>query len=358
MMQVGIIGLPNVGKSTLFNALTKGNALVESYPFSTIQPNLGRIALKDANLSLMKTIFKPAKITPAFINFLDIAGLVAGAHRGEGLGNQFLDHIRKVEVLVHVLRGFHDEHVAHLEGQIDPLRDLKIVELELMLADLASLEKRMQKTRSMCQTNEKRYFHELEFYEKLKDHLDQGKLASSLKVNPEEKKYLNDLFLLTAKPMLYVLNGTSTRENLEYQKKIENIEGLAKKTLILDFLFESELHDLTEEEKSMFLMELGLKSALDSLALGAYDLLGLLRFYTGNENELRAWTLTEGSVIVEAAEKIHSDIAQGFIKGEVIGAPLLIEIGTWQKAREKGFLRIEGRDYKVSNEDVIYFHFR
>ncbi len=357
-MQIGLVGLPNVGKSTLFNALTRSKALVENYPFATIEPNLGRVPLADEYLRSLQSVFGAAKAIPAFINFIDIAGLVAGAHRGEGLGNQFLSHIRNVEVIVHVLRSFPAESVAHVEGKIDPLADLRTVELELILADMVTLEKRSDKARSMCQTGEKKYFQELALYERLQEFMDREQPVRFFAASAPEKEILDSMHLLTAKPVLYVLNGPQNAENFVLETKIKADDKRAVKAMIIDAQLEADLLELPEEDSSKFLQELGLEPALERLVSEAYSLLDLIRFYTGNEKEVRAWNLPQGERLITAAGKVHTDIAQGFIKGEVVPAGRLVEAGSWSKAKEKGLIRTEGRDYLVARDDVIYIHFR
>ncbi len=358
-MQVGIVGLPNAGKSTLFNALTAGHALAESYPFSTIEPNLGRVTVPDLYLHSLQDIFASQKATPVSIEFVDIAGLVEGAHKGEGLGNQFLAHIRQVEALVHVLRSFSSGDVAHVRGKLDPSGDLMVVEMELMYADLAVLSRRLEKIYGYCKSGEKEYLAEQEVLQAAQDFLNDGKPLREMELEEKAHSILADLNLLTLKPVLYLINGSlENQEGEKLEEEIRRMRPAGSNTMIMDAQMEAEVAQLPEEEAQEFLADLDLQPALDRFVEKAYSLLELIKFYTGNKNEVRAWNIKRNASLIEAAAKVHTDMARGFIKGEVIPAPTLVKLQSWSKAREKGLIRIEGRDYGIEDLDTIYIHFR
>ncbi len=354
-MQIGIVGLPNAGKSTLFNALTRGSALAQSYPFSTVDPNLGKVALPDPYLEGLQEVFRAGKKAPVGVEFVDIAGLVEGAHRGEGLGNKFLDRIRKVEAIVHVIRAFSASDVARVNPEGDPISDFKIVEGELIQADLESLSRRKEKTSSMLKTGQQRYKDELASLEKAEKYLNAGKPLRSMDRSEFDNKILGELHLLTEKPVLYVLNGPEEGKNINFRKEMEK-NGL---TIILaDAKMEEELGQLDPEEAQEMRREMEIESALDQLVSIAYAMLDLIKYYTGNENEVRARNIRTGSTLLEGAAQVHQDIAAGFIKGEVIAAPDLLQAGTWNGAREEGKIRAEGKEYVIRPDDVVYIHFR
>ncbi len=354
-MQIGIVGLPNAGKSTLFNALTRSNALAQSYPFSTVDPNLGRVALPDPYLEDLGQIFGAAKNTPVGVEFVDIAGLVEGAHRGEGLGNRFLDRIRRVEALVHVLRAFSAEDVARINPDGNPRGDMDIVEQELIQADLESINRRKEKTEPMLKTARPKYREEWAALEKAEQFLQGGQPLHLMPRSQGEQSLYDELHLLTEKPVLYILNGPGERENLDLLQELEK-NGL--KGIPVDAKMEEELGQMELEEAREMRRDLEIESALDQLVEQAYCLLNLIKYYTGNENEVRARNIWTGATLLEGAARVHQDIASGFIKGEVIPAPELIAAGSWNKAREAGRIRAEGREYIIQPDDVIYIHFR
>lgn len=357
-MQIGIVGLPNAGKSTLFNALSRGKAQVEGYPFTTINPNLGRVALEDPYLKTLQSIFQASKRTPVFVEFVDIAGLVRGAHAGEGLGNQFLNHIRQVDGIVHVLRCFYNPNVAHVEGEVNPLRDVSLIEQELSFADREVVNRRKEKLIGLARSGSKESRDELECIEKVLTILDEGQSLGRIVFDSREEQWLKPLNLLTRKPVLYVLNGEN---DTEIQKIIKSLQGQIpekSKILLIDAQVEADLGEMDREDVKDFLEDLGLEPSLNRLIGEAFSLLNLITYYTGNENEIRARTLKRGSTLLEAAEKVHTDIARGFIKGEVIQARDLLSFDSWQKAKTEGQIRAEGREYKLQNGDVVYIHFR
>ncbi len=354
-MQIGIVGLPNAGKSTLFNALTRGNALAQSYPFSTVDPNLGKVALPDPYLGGLQEVFGAGKKTPVGVEFVDIAGLVEGAHKGEGLGNKFLDRIRKVEAIVHVIRAFSASDVARVNPEGDPMSDYKIIERELVQADLESIARRKEKTSPMLKTGQQRYKDELACLEKGENHINLGKPIRSMERSQLEDQILGELHLLTEKPVLHVLNGPDEGENINFRKEMEK-NGL--KVILVDAKMEEELGQLDPEEAQEMRREMEIESALDQLVSMAYGMLDLIKYYTGNENEVRARNIITGSTLLEGATQVHQDIAAGFIKGEVISAPDLLQAGSWNRAREEGKIRAEGREYVIRPDDVVYIHFR
>lgn len=356
-MQAGIIGLPNSGKSTLFNALTKSNVLTAGYPFTTIEPNLGHITLEDEHLDLLTDLFKAAKKTAATIEFVDIAGLVKNAHQGEGLGNLFLDHIRKVDALIHVIRAFADENIAHVQGKINPLQDLQTVENELRAADIKTLNRRIAKVEPQLKTGLQKYKDEMALLEKIKSCLSEGIPARSLQLAVKENDYLEELFLLTAKPVLYVINGNDPDDAVEFKLQIKDMT-FDSEILYMDAQLEAEISEMAAEDAQDFLDELNQETILTRFVRAVFKLLKLIKYYTGNKNEVRAWNIAEGSTLIQVAEKVHTDIAKGFIKGEVIHSATLINEGSWSQAKEKGLLRAEGKNYQIKQDEVVYIHFR
>lgn len=347
---VGIVGLPNVGKSTLFKALTKKNVEIAEYPFTTIKENVGMVKVPDERLEKLAEVLKPKEIIPTHIEFIDIAGLIKGAHKGEGLGNQFLAKIREVDLICHVLRSFESKNVPHPSGMINPKSDLEIVELELIMADLNTLEKRMEKIKKEVKSGEKKAIKEFEILEKIKKALENGTVIRNLNLTDEEKEEIKDLNFLTIKPVIYVLN--ISEEDIGETKF-----GLGEAVPICAKL-EAELSELSLAEEKEYLASYGLKrSQLDNLIIAAYKALNLITFFTCQNDILQAWTVKKGTKASKAAGKIHTDFEKGFIKAEVINWQDLVKIGSKHLAKEKGLIRIEGKDYLVDDGDVIHFYF-
>lgn len=363
-MKLGIVGLPNVGKSTLFNSLTKAGAESANYPFCTIDPNVGVVAVPDGRLKLLGDMYHSKKVTPAVIEFVDIAGLVKGASKGEGLGNQFLSHIREVDAIVHVVRCFEDSNVIHVDGSVDPMRDIETIDLELIFSDLEILERRISKT-SKSAFNDKSLAKELELLKALKAHLEDGKSARSFVCEDEDQEaILASLNLLTYKPVIFAANvseddlGNDGASNPHVQKVRSFAAETGSQVFVICAKIEEEIAELEEDEKDMFLEALGLKeSGLEKLIAASYDLLGLLSFLTSGEDETRAWTIKKGTKAPQAAGKIHSDFERGFIRAEVVNYQDLLDCGAYAAARDKGLVRLEGKDYVVQDGDVILFRF-
>lgn len=363
-MKLGIVGLPNVGKSTLFNALTKAGAMAANYPFCTIDPNVGVVNVPDERLEKLATIYNSEKIIPTIIEFVDIAGLVRGASKGEGLGNQFLANIREVDAIVHVVRCFNDENIVHVDGSIDPIRDIETINMELIFSDIEVLEKRKLKQKKLANNN-KAAASELAFIEKLISFLEEGRLAKNyLVANEEEAEFLKEYNLLTAKPVIYATNVTEDdlitdgKDNEFVKKVVDYASSHDSEVFVVCAKIEQEISELEDEEKKLFLEDLGLSSSgLDKLIAASYKLLGLISYLTAGPMETRAWTITKGTKAPGAAGKIHSDFERGFIKAEVVSFDDLINCGSIAVAKEKGLLRIEGKDYVVVDGDVILFRF-
>ena len=362
-MKLGIVGLPNVGKSTLFNSITKAGAECANYPFCTIEPNVGVVPIPDKRLIELTKLYNSEKTTYATIEFVDIAGLVKGASKGEGLGNQFLANIREVDAIVHVVRCFEDSNIIHVDGSIDPIRDIEVINMELIFADLETLEKRLSKVKHQM-NNDKEAKVEYEVLEKLKEHLEAGKLAISYEVSEDDYKFVKELNLLTAKKVIYALNVSESDiandgETNSYVKKVrEYAKEHGSEAFVICAKVEEDLAGLDDSEKEEFLKELGIKeSGLDKLVKACYKLLNLMSFLTAGEKESRAWTITIGTKAPQAAGKIHTDFEKGFIKAEVINYKDLLECGNLAKAKEKGLVRIEGKDYVVKDGDVMLFRF-
>lgn len=363
-MKLGIVGLPNVGKSTLFNSLTKAGAESANYPFCTIDPNVGVVSVPDERLQLLSDLYNSAKIVPAVIEFVDIAGLVKGASKGEGLGNQFLSHIRETDAIVHVVRCFENSNIVHVDGSIDPLRDIDTINLELIFSDIDIIDRRIAKV-SRGARNDKALAKELELLEELKAHLEDGKAARSFVTDDDDKKvFLSTYDLLTFKPVIYAANVSeddladdgASNEHVAKVREFAASEG--SEVFVVCAQIEEEISELEDDEKKMFLEDLGLKeSGLDKLIKASYKLLGLISFLTAGPTETRAWTIKEGTKAPGAAGKIHSDFERGFIKAEVVYYKDLLECGSYAAAKEKGLVGIEGKDYVVKDGDVILFRF-
>ena len=363
-MKLGIVGLPNVGKSTLFNSLTKAGAESANYPFCTIDPNVGVVTVPDERLNLLGDFYKSKKVTPAVIEFVDIAGLVKGASKGEGLGNQFLANIREVDAIVHVVRCFEDSNVVHVDGSIDPLRDIETINLELVFSDLEILERRIAKVTKTARMD-KEAAKELAFLEKVKAHLEEGQLAITLETeNEDEDAWLATYNLLTAKPVIYAANvaeddiADDGANNQYVQAVREYAAKQNSEVFVICAQIEEEISELDEDERKMFLEDLGLtESGLEKLVRASYHLLGLMSFLTAGEDETRAWTIKIGTKAPQAAGKIHTDFERGFIKAEVVNYQDLLDCGSYAGAREKGLVRMEGKEYVVKDGDVILFRF-
>ncbi len=362
-MKIGIVGLPNVGKSTLFNSITKAGAECANYPFCTIEPNVGVVAVPDERVEKLAEIYNPQKVTNAVVEFVDIAGLVRGASKGEGLGNKFLSHIREVDSILQVVRCFENSNIVHVDGNIDPLRDIETINLELIFADLETIEKRLERARKLLKAD-KKYQFEIDTLEKVKETLNNGKCARTVDLSDEEKEVLKESFLLTLKPVLYVANVSENElENADANENVKRVKEFAKtenaEVIPLCVKIEEELSVLEKDEKQEMLEALGLdESGLDKLIKASYKLLGLMSFLTAGEPEVRAWTIKIGTKAPQAAGKIHSDIERGFIKAEVISFDDLMKCdGSMVQAREKGLIRQEGKEYVMQDGDIVLFRF-
>lgn len=359
-MKLGIVGLPNVGKSTIFNALTSAGAAVANYPFCTINPNIGVVEVPDERLYKLASLYNSKKITHTYIEFSDIAGLVKGASKGEGLGNKFLSHIREVDAIVHVVRCFDDPNITHVAGSTDPIRDIEDINLELILSDLEILNRRIEKTRTMMKSGEQKYKDEYAILEKLYSTLSDGKCARLAVIKEEEKDFIDSLFLLTTKKVIYCANiAEDSSEDNDYVKKVkEHAEKEGSEVVVLKAKLEAELADLSPEDKAEFLKELGIETTgLEKLIKKSYKLLGLMSFLTAGPTESRAWTIPIGTKAPQAAGVIHTDFERGFIRAEVVDYNTLMECGSYNVAKEKGKVRSEGKDYIVREGDVILFRF-
>lgn len=362
-LTAGIVGLPNVGKSTLFNAITKAGALAANYPFATIDPNVGIVEVPDERLDKLTEIVVPKKTVPTAFEFTDIAGIVKGASKGEGLGNKFLAHIREVDAICQVVRAFNDENVTHVSGKIDPIDDIEIINMELILADLESVEKRLPRLEKMARQKDKDAMAEAAILQKIKEGLENDQPVRSMEFNDEEAKYVKNFHMLTQKPMLYVANVAedalgSSEDNDHLEKIQEYAAKEGSEVIVISAKVEEEIAVLDEDEKEMFLEELGIsESGLDKLIKASYDLLGLATYFTAGVQEVRAWTFKKGMTAPECAGVIHTDFKKGFIRAETVSYDDLIAAGSEAKAKEAGKVRLEGKEYIMKDGDVVHFRF-
>ena len=361
-MKIGIVGLPNVGKSTMFNAITNAGAECANYPFCTIEPNIGVVPVPDERLNVLEKMYNPQKTTHAIIEFVDIAGLVKGASKGEGLGNKFLSHIREVDAIAEVVRCFENDNIVHVDGSINPIRDIETINLELIFADIETINKRIDNVKKKLKAD-KKCQEELDVLEKIKETLDSGKSARTISFTDEEKEFLKEIYLLTMKPIIYIANVSEEQlSNVDNDENIKQVKDYAKsenaEVIPLCVKIEEELASLEENDKREMIDALGLEeSGLDKLIKASYDLLGLMSFLTAGEPEVRAWTIKKGTKAPQAAGKIHSDIERGFIRAEIVSYDDLVKCGSMNSAKEKGLVRSEGKDYIMQDGDIVLFRF-
>ena len=358
-MELGVVGLPNVGKSTLFNAITKAGIAAENYPFCTIEPNKGVVPVPDERLDKLASLYNSKKITPTMLTFVDIAGLVKGASRGEGLGNKFLSHIRETDAIVHVVRCFDDENITHVDGNVSPKRDIETINYELIFADLETIDKRMGKAESLAKAD-KNKMADVELLKALKKHLEDGNPIRTFDADEEQKAFIDENFFLTSKPVIYVANvDENSLDGNAYTKEVEEIakaEGAG--CIVLCAKLEEDLAQMSDEDREMFAADYNLtESGLDKLVKASYKLLGLISYLTAGEKETRAWTIVKGTKAPQAAGKIHTDFEKGFIRAEIVDYDVLLECGSFNAAKEKGKVRSEGKDYVMQENDVVLFRF-
>ncbi len=362
-MKIGIVGLPNVGKSTLFNAITKAGAESANYPFCTIEPNIGMVTVPDNRIDVLTKMYDSDKTTYATIEFVDIAGLVKGASKGEGLGNKFLSHIRETDAIAHIVRCFDDEKIVHVEGRIDPIDDIETISLELIFSDIETINKRMERVSKLLKSGDKKAKEEKDLLDRLLLHLESGKPARTFELTEDENALLKEVYLLTSKPTIYVANVSEEQiENMENDPYVLKVKDYASKenakVIVLCAKLEEDLSELEDDDRISLMQDYGIKeSGLDKLIKASYSLLGLISFLTAGKQEVRAWTIKEGTKAPQAAGKIHSDFERGFIKAEVVSYEDLIKYGSMSATKEKGLVRLEGKDYVVKDGDIILFRF-